>query len=91
MTSLFSSDIKLKALLLLPLPGAVGHFDGWTLTVFASTSRGGAVARPGAAQTGAHAVHAVVIVAGLPRCPGPETPIGGLVPQLEVKHRLRTI
>lgn len=64
-------------------PGAVGDFDGGALAVPASTSGGGAVAGPGATQTGAHAIHAVVVVARLPGRPGPEAAIGGLVPQLE--------
>lgn len=69
------------------LPGAVGDFDGGALAVLASAPRGGAVTRPGAAQTGAHAIHTIIVVAGLPWRPGSEDPIGRLVPQLENKHR----
>lgn len=69
------------------LPGTVGDFNGGSYTVFASTSRKGAVTRPGATQTGAHAVHRIIIVAGLPLCPRSKPAIGGLVSQLE-RHTL---
>lgn len=64
------------------LPGAVGHFDGGAFAAAATAARGGAVAGPGATQAGAHAVHAVVVTARLPRGPGSEPAVDGLVPQL---------
>lgn len=63
-------------------PGAVGHLDGWTLAAPASAPRRRAVTGPGAAQAGADAVGAVVIVARLPGQPRAEAPVGGLVPKL---------
>lgn len=69
-------------------PGAVGDFDGGALAVPASTPRRRAVTRPGAAQAGAHAVRALVIVAGLPRRPWAEASVGGLVPKLGTRRRV---
>lgn len=68
-------------------PGAVGDFDSGALAAPASATRRGAVARPGAAPAGAHAVRAVVVVAGLPRRPGAEAPVGGLVAKLGERER----
>lgn len=79
----FIVPISVKISLFLSLPRAVGDFYGGALTVSASTSRGRAVTRPGATQTGAHTIHTIIIVAGLPWRPGSEATIGGLVPQLE--------
>lgn len=64
-------------------PWAVGDFNCGTFTVLSSATRSRAVTWPGATQTGAHPIHTVVIVAGLPWRPGAEVTIGSLVPQLE--------
>lgn len=69
-------------------PGAVGDFDGGALAVPASTPRRRAVARPGAARAGAHAVRTLVVVAGLPRQPRAEASVGGLVPKLGTRRRV---
>lgn len=69
-------------------PGAVGDFDGGALAAPAATPRRRAVAGPGAARAGAHAVRALVVVAGLPRRPGAEASVGGLVPELGTRRRV---
>lgn len=68
--------------MVLSSPGAVGDFDGGALAGPAAASWRRAVTRPGAAQAGAHAVGAVVVVAGLPGRPGAEASVGGLVAEL---------